>query len=67
MKKNDDALVTILAFLFVAAVMGSAIWGWALNIVKLAGSTFDPLTGIVLLRCIGIFMVPLGSVLGYIG
>jgi len=39
--------------------------GWILNIEKIAGSSFDPLTGIVVLRCVGVFLAPLGAVLGF--
>ena len=40
--------------------------GWVLNIMQLFTSTFDPLTGEVLLKIIGIFLTPLGAVLGWI-
>lgn len=39
--------------------------GWIANIVKLVGSNFDPLTGMVVARAIGIFVAPLGAVLGF--
>ena len=38
--------------------------GWILNIVKLAGMNFDHINGMMVLRVIGIFMAPLGAVLG---
>lgn len=41
-----------------------AVLGWCLNIFNLA--TTKTLTGMSLLRTIGIFLVPLGSVLGFI-
>lgn len=40
--------------------------GWIANVVKLVGSSFDPLTGMVIARAIGIFVAPLGAVLGFI-
>lgn len=40
-------------------------FGWGLNIVKLAGTSFDPLTGLAVLRAIGVIIPPLGAVLGY--
>jgi len=40
--------------------------GWIANIVKLVGSNFDPLTGMVIARAIGIFVAPLGAVLGFL-
>lgn len=39
---------------------------WIANIVKLTGCQFDSLTAEIVLRVIGIFMVPIGIVLGFI-
>lgn len=39
--------------------------GWVINIVELVGTSFDPLTGLAVLRVIGVFIPPLGAVLGY--
>lgn len=39
--------------------------GWAINIVELSKMSFDPLTGLAVLRVIGVFIPPLGAVLGY--
>lgn len=52
-----DLLITII-------VIGGLI-GWVLNIVTIAGSSFTPLTGLLVLRIVGIFVAPLGAVLGY--
>jgi hypothetical protein len=52
-------LVAVLLFL-------AGAWGWIWNIIKLAQSSFDPLTGLVVLRCFGIFIPPLGAILGFI-
>ena len=41
------------------------VYGWVQNIIILAGSNFDPLTGMVVLRAIGVFVAPLGAVLGF--
>lgn len=48
-----------------------ALWfaivvGWILNIVQLIALLANPITGIVILKIIGIFVFPFGSVLGYI-
>ena len=51
----------------VFAVIGLlAIGGWIANIVKLAGSTFDVITGMLVLRVVGIFIPPLGAVMGFL-
>ena len=50
--------------LIVVAIAG--IVGWISNLVQLFHASFDPLTGMVVLRIIGVFIPPLGSVLGYL-
>jgi hypothetical protein len=42
-----------------------AIAGWVMNIVSIAGSNFNDITGLLVLRVVGIFVSPLGAVLGY--
>lgn len=39
--------------------------GWVLNITSIIHSDFAHLTGLLVLRIIGVFIVPLGSILGY--
>ncbi len=38
--------------------------GWVMNIVTIA-TTFTELTGLMIIRIVGIFIAPLGAVLGY--
>jgi hypothetical protein len=54
------------AHLIVVVFFLAAIGGWVANIVKLAGCSFDPLTGIVIIRAIGVVVAPLGAVMGFI-
>jgi hypothetical protein len=42
----------------------AAIVGWIMNIVVLYGMSFDQITGPLVLRIVGIFVAPLGSILG---
>jgi hypothetical protein len=45
--------------------LGILIYGWIMNIVHLAtDAVFTPLTGEVVIGVIGIFVVPIGSVMG---
>jgi len=44
--------------------VGSAGWIW--NIIKMTQSSFDVITGMFVARCIGVFVPPLGAVLGYL-
>lgn len=63
MKRRESADLMTMAFLVVVflAVFG----GWVANVVKLAGADFSVITGMLVLRVIGIFAAPLGAVLGY--
>lgn len=38
--------------------------GWVENVIKIVHSDFGHLTGVLVLRVVGIFVVPLGSVMG---
>lgn len=63
MKKQLGFTIVELLIVLLMLVGGG---GWIANIVKLAGSNFDPLTGMVVARAIGIFVAPLGAVLGFL-
>lgn len=39
--------------------------GWVMNIVAIAHQCCTPLTGVMVLRIVGIFIAPLGSVMGW--
>jgi prepilin-type N-terminal cleavage/methylation domain-containing protein len=40
--------------------------GWICNIVKIVQNGFDVITGMFIARCIGVFVAPLGAVLGFL-
>lgn len=42
------------------------IGGWVLNIISIANTNFDTITGMLVLRVAGIFLAPLGAILGWI-
>lgn len=50
--------------LFCLSLALVAVVGWIMNVVALAGMSFDPITTTLVLRCVGIVMVPLGAVMG---
>lgn len=54
-------LVLILGALTIAGVVG-----WVCNIVKFVGMDFGHITGMLVVRGIGIFLAPLGAVLGFL-
>jgi hypothetical protein len=56
--------VTVLA-LFGFAVFIAAVVGWVMNIIDIVNSDFHNVTGMLVLRIIGVFLAPLGAVLGY--
>lgn len=52
----------ILVILYVVLIIG-----WILNIVKLSSCSFNPFTSETVIRIIGVFTGPVGSVLGFMG
>ena len=56
---NNVMIFGMIGFVIVCLV------GWVMNIIALVGAINDPLTGMILLRGIGIIVAPLGSVLGF--
>jgi hypothetical protein len=48
----------------VIALLLAAAFGWGWNIVKLVG--MDGVSGLMVGRVIGIFVAPVGAILGYI-
>ena len=52
--------------LFIIAIWVLALGGWVANIVKLVGMDFGAITGLLIVRAIGIFIAPLGAVMGFI-
>jgi hypothetical protein len=51
----------------IAAAVFGCIYGWVMNIILLAHSTLTPVTGMVILRIAGIFLFPIGIIMGYVG
>ena len=50
--------------LVIVALVGA--WGWISNVIKLASMDFGGVTGMLVLRAIGVFLAPLGAVLGFL-
>jgi small-conductance mechanosensitive channel len=61
----DFTLVELIFALALLVVGPACVFGWVNNIIKLAHTSFEPITGIAVLRVVGILVVPLGCVLGY--
>lgn len=60
MKMKNDAGISVLLWLIV-------IVGWIMNIVSVISLALSdvPITSLFILKIVGIFIVPLGSILGY--
>lgn len=52
--------------LTIALISLIGLFGWVWNIVKIVQSGFDVITGMFIARCIGVFVAPLGAVLGFL-
>ena len=63
--KKTQAGFTIAELLVVVLLVAGA-GGWIANIVKLVAMNMDNITGMLLVRAVGIFVVPLGVVMGFI-
>ena len=53
--------IALVPFAFWLAV----VVGWIMNIVDLFDQSFTPLTAVAVLRVVGIFVPPLGAVMGF--
>lgn len=62
MKKQGGFSIVELMFFVIAGVF---VGGWIANAVKLAHMDFGTVTGMLILRAIGVIAAPLGSVLGF--
>ena len=65
--KSDSGFLGIDVVVVVAAICAwvGLVFGWVWNIVKLVDMIPSDFTAMLVLRCIGIFMAPLGAVLGF--
>ena len=62
-RKESRDRFGVLLIMFIWAAL---IFGWVVNIVKLYSMVSEPVTGVFVLRVIGIFIAPLGSVMGFL-
>lgn len=65
-KKSSSSAFGLVVMVAIIAAVPACLYGWINNIIILWGSSFDPLTGPVILRVVGIFLAPLGVVMGYL-
>ena len=66
--RTESDFVAWAVTLLYLGIIFAGIAGWILNIVKLLGMSFsDPITVEIVIRVVGIFMFPVGCVVGWIG
>tara|TARA_R110002020_G_scaffold210667_2_gene416858 strand:+ start:694 stop:891 length:198 start_codon:yes stop_codon:yes gene_type:complete len=65
MQRFKDILYIATGALIVITMILAAI-GWVRNVIQLFTSTFDPLTGEIVLKIVGIFIAPLGAIMGWV-
>ena len=51
--------------IFCLLLLGLGAAGWGLNLVKIFHSTLWPLTGELVIRIIGVFVVFIGAIVGF--
>lgn len=56
----------ILVFMFYIIFVAFAIIGWVMNIIQVFNANFNEINGELVLRVIGVFIAPIGAVMGYI-
>ena len=61
MKIEKWALVGLFALI---ALIIASVFGWVMNVIQIVHSS--AIDGLVIVRIIGVFMAPLGAVLGYL-
>ena len=54
----------VIVVLMAAGVAIAGFVGWVLNIIAVVGANFTPFTGELLVRVIGIFVAPIGAIMG---
>lgn len=62
MNKRQGGYTVVELLILIVYVAGAV--GWIANLVKLIGIIDGGITGMMILRAIGVFLVPLGAILG---
>ena len=65
MKMNEKRIVQFAAGCVLLTIITALLIGWVMNIIEIAATVDAELTGMFILRCIGMFVAPLGGILGW--
>ncbi len=63
--RTSDAGTIVIVLLTISVVIAS-VTGWVFNIIEIFNIANAPITGMLVLRIVGIFVAPLGAILGYL-
>ena len=64
---SRTTFASILPAILVLTLWAVGVYGWVMNIVQLVAIADSTITGMFILKAIGIIVAPLGAVLGLIG
>lgn len=62
MKQNGYTVIELIVLITIPLF----VYGWVANIIKFIASDFSFIDGMLLARAIGIFIAPVGVVLGFV-
>ncbi len=66
MESKTEVKLGVIAILAVLLFTLAGVVGYVKNLMVLFNMSFDPLTGEAILRIIGVFLVPIGMILGWL-
>lgn len=56
---------SIFVLCFYIAILFASVGGWILNLIKVFNAEFSTITGVLVVRVIGVFVAPIGSIFGW--
>jgi hypothetical protein len=63
--KDDGKLELVAALTYLVLVVAMAV-GWIMNAITIWNTIDNPITAKFILRVVGIFVAPIGGILGYL-
>lgn len=52
-------------YIFLMSIIFAGILGWGLNLITIFKSDFSVITGSLVVRIIGVFIAPIGAIMGW--
>lgn len=66
MRFNTGRNLALGTLIGIWAVTAAMVIGWVINIFKIVGALDGPINAWLIGRCVGVFVAPLGGVLGWL-